>query len=72
MTTKEKMEILADVLDIDVEELSVDTLLADLDEWDSLAALSLIVVADEKFGKKLSGTQVKSFERVQDILDFMG
>lgn len=72
MTLENKLEILADILDVDVDELSVETRLADLDEWDSLAALSLIVAADEKFGKKLSGEQVKAFVSVQDILDFMG
>lgn len=72
MTLENKLEILADVLDIDADQLTPDTQLADLDEWDSLAALSLIVAADEKFGKKLTGEQVKAFITVQDILNFMG
>lgn len=72
MTNEKKIEILADVLDLEADELTADMVLADMDEWDSLAGLSLIVVMDEQFGKKLSGTQVKEFVTVQDILDYMG
>lgn len=71
MTIEKKIEILADVLDLDADEIKADMILADMDEWDSLAGLSLIVVMDEQFGKKLSGEQVKRFVTVQDILDYM-
>lgn len=72
MTQENMIEILADVLDIDADQLAPGTELAGLDEWDSLSALSLIVTADEKWGKKLTGEQVRSFVTVQDILDFLG
>ena len=72
MTLERKMELIADVLDLDAEDISPDTVLADLDEWDSLAALSLIVMADEEFGKKLSGETIKGFVTIQDILNFLG
>ena len=72
MTQDKKIELLEDMLDLDAGALSPDTVLADLSEWDSLAALSLIVLVDEEFGKKLSGAEIKAFTTVQDILDFMG
>lgn len=71
MTIEKKIEILADVLDLEADELSPETVLETLDEWDSLAALSLIVAMDEECGKKISGEQIKSFITVQDILDYM-
>ncbi len=43
----------------------------DVDEWDSIAALSLIVMLDEKFEKTVSGTQIKALETVNDILALM-
>jgi acyl carrier protein len=36
-----------------------------------MAKLSLIVMMDEEFGKKLLGEQIQKFHTVKDILDFM-
>jgi acyl carrier protein len=41
-------------------------------EFDSMAKLTLIVLCDEEFGKKLTGEQIRAFKTVGDILDFMG
>jgi len=72
MTIEKKMEILADVLDMDIGELEPGADLVNLDSWDSLAALSLIVAVNEECGKKLSGEQIKAFVTIQDILDYLG
>ena len=36
-----------------------------------MAKLSLIVLMDDEFGKKLSGEKIREFKTVQDVLDFM-
>lgn len=72
MELKEKMEKLAEVMDMEVEELSAEQLLADLECWDSMTRLSLIVMMDDEFDKTLSGEQIRAFQTVQDILDYMG
>lgn len=72
MTKEEKIAILEEALDLDKNTLTPETVLADLEEWDSLAALSLIVLMDEKCGKKLTGKEAKAFVTVQDILNFIG
>ena len=41
-----------EVLDVETGSLTPETLLAEVDEWDSIAALSLIVMLDEKFEKQ--------------------
>lgn len=41
----------------------------DLDEWDSLTALSLIAYFDMNLGKKISGDQIKSAVTFQDLYD---
>ncbi|WP_418940443.1 phosphopantetheine-binding protein [Phascolarctobacterium faecium] len=46
-------------------------MLAEVDEWDSIAALSLVVMLDEKFEKTVSGAQIKALESVNDILAYM-
>jgi len=41
----------------------------DLDEWDSLTALSLIAMVDEEYGVKLTGDDIKSSVVIQDLFD---
>ena len=53
-------------------ELDVNAKLSELDEWDSMAKLSLIVLMDDECGKQLTGDDIKTFETVQDIINFMG
>ncbi len=71
MELKEKLALIEEVLDVEEGSLSPKTELADVDEWDSIAALSLIVMLDEKFEKTVSGAQIKALETVNDILAYM-
>lgn len=72
MTNSEKIALLEETWELDEGTLTEDTVLADLEEYDSMGKLSLIVLCDDEFGKKLSGDTIKTFKTVQDILDFMG
>ena len=71
MEIKEKLEKLEEIMDLDSGALPPETLLSDVDEWDSLSALSYVVMMKDDFGKKISGEQVRGFKTVQDILDTM-
>jgi acyl carrier protein len=71
MKQEEKIALLEDMLELDGGTLKPETVLADIDEYDSMAKLSLIVLMDDEFGKKLTGEQIREFKTVQDILDFM-
>ena len=71
MELKEKLALIEEVVDVEEGSLSPETELADVDEWDSIAALSLIVMLDEKFEKTVSGAQIKALETVNDILAYM-
>lgn len=71
MTEQEKLAMLEETWETDEGALTPDTLLADVDEYDSMAKLSLIVMMDDEFGIKLTGDVIKSFETVSDILKLM-
>ena len=71
MKQEEKIAMLEDMLELDGGTLKPETVLADIEEYDSMAKLSLIVLMDDEFGKKLTGEQIREFKTVQDILDFM-
>lgn len=71
MTKEEKIALLEDMLELDGGALKPEMELSSIDEYDSMAKLSLIVLMDDEFSKKLTGEQIREFNTVQDILDFM-
>ncbi len=71
MDEKEKLALLEETFDVDEGSLAPDMVLEDIDEYDSMTKLSLIVMISDNFGKKLTGAEIKAFETVQDILDVM-
>ncbi len=71
MSEQEKIAMLEEAWEMDEGSLAADTILADVEEYDSMAKLSLIVLMDDEFGVKLSGDTIKSFKTVSDILHLM-
>ena len=71
MTKEEKIALLEDAFELDENSLTAETNLDDIEEYDSMAKLSLIVIFDDEFGKKLTGEKINEFSTVQDIVDFM-
>lgn len=72
MDIAEKMAMLEETLELEEGDLQPEMVLADIDEYNSMAKLALIVLMSDEFGKKLTSDQIKTFVTVQDILDFMG
>ena len=72
LSNEEKIVLLEKMLELEDGELTEETVLEDLDCWDSMAAIELIALVDEKFGKALKGQQIRQFKTVEDILDIMG
>ena len=71
MELKEKLALIEETLDVDEGSISPETALADVDEWDSIAALSLIVMLAEEFEKTTTGDEIRALVTVNDILAYM-
>jgi len=71
MEMQKKIELLCDLLELAENDFTPETNLDDLEEWDSLAAISYTVMMDEEFGVIAKPDDIKNFETVQDILDSM-
>lgn len=52
-------------------EITKDTIFVDLDEWDSLTALSLIAMIDQEYDVKITGDEINSAKTLEDIFDIM-
>ncbi|MCC5067290.1 acyl carrier protein [Xanthomonas campestris] len=48
-------------------EVTVDTVLRELPEWDSLAALGVIVMFDMEYGKTITGEDLANVVTVGDL-----
>ncbi len=62
--------VMADVFDIDVDESVVTegTTADDIDEWDSLSHIRLIVAVERKFKVKFTNQEIESLKRVGDLV----
>ncbi len=71
MTEKEKLNLLEEILEVDEGCLAFDMNLEDIDEFNSMTILSLIVMFEDEFGKKISGKEIKKYTTVADIINQM-
>jgi acyl carrier protein len=71
MNQEEKLAALEEIMELDEGELKPDMALEEIEEWDSLAALSYVVLMTDEFNKKISGAEIRAFQTVRDILDTM-
>ncbi|MDR2153254.1 MAG: acyl carrier protein [Helicobacteraceae bacterium] len=67
MNATEFMEKLADALQTEAE-LKPETRLEDLEEYDSLARMSILAFMDQDYGVKLSFEDFKQIKTVSDLI----
>lgn len=51
----------------DSSEITMQTEFLDIDEWDSLVALSVIAMVDDEYGIKITGDDIRNSKTVEDI-----
>ena len=71
MTVQEKLEVLEDILELDEGTLKVEDSLEDIEEWDSMSKLYLVTYVKKEMQKRLTVDEIKNFETVQDICDYL-
>ena len=72
MSEQKKLSLLEDAFEMDEGELAANMVLDEIEEYNSMAKLALIVLMSDEFDKTLTSDQIKSFVTVKDILDYMG
>lgn len=71
MELTKKIALLEETLDTEEGVLTTETSLDTVEEWDSIAMLSLIAMLDEEFDKTITGKELKELKTVADILAYM-
>jgi acyl carrier protein len=72
MSNQEKIALLEDMFEMDEGALNPEMKLGEIENWDSMMKLTLIVLMDEECGKTLKSDDIKGFKTIQDIMNYMG
>ncbi len=65
------ISIFRDILDNDDIVLTPDTTAADIDEWDSLSHILLVVAAENAFSIKFNVGEIEALENVGQFADLI-
>ena len=57
--------------DTPAEKFSSETRFRELEEWDSLTALSVIAMVDEEFEKQLTGADIRSVSTIKQLFELI-
>ena len=71
MNEQEKLLEIADILELDIDDINPDDTLSELETWDSVAVLSCISVMNEKFNKFPSAKEIRKYQTIRDLMEAM-
>ncbi len=72
MTITEKLQIIfREVFDDEGLELNSGTTAKDIDEWDSLAHIRLILAIEKSFGLHFDASEIEKLENVGQMIDLI-
>lgn len=64
------LEKMMDILDCE-QDVTMETVLADLEEWDSLSLVSFMAMANAAYGKKVIFADVKMAKTIEDLYELV-
>lgn len=68
---KEKLAMLEDILEMEEGSLNGNEILEDLEGWDSMTALSFILLLSDEYDKTIGNTEIRQLHTVGDMLTLM-
>lgn len=57
--------------DTDASEFKSDTCYHDLDEWSSLTGMSVIAMVKTKYGKTITGKEIRDCETIEELFNIV-
>lgn len=71
MNIQNFIENFAEAIDVESSELAVDTEFRSLDEWDSVAYLSVIAMMDDEYGIQIETPIFKTLKTLGDLAEYI-
>ena len=64
-------DIMRDVFDDDDLEISLQTTAEEVEDWDSLSHIRLIVAVERKFGFKFKNSEIEALKNVGELVNLV-
>ena len=71
MSVSTIIEIFEDILDVKKGTVNLSSNSSDIDEWDSVATVNIIVALEDEFGIKFKLEDIQTVKSVQDFVDLV-
>ena len=71
MSVSTIIETFEDILDVKKGTVSLKTASSDIDQWDSVATVNIIVALEEEFEIKFKLEDIQTVETVQDFVELV-
>ena len=65
------IELIAKVLNVPTSDITPDTEIGELDEWDSLHNVAIIATLEEEFNIEITSDMIMDLEDVSDIINLV-
>ena len=69
MDRDEKLQAIADILEVDVDDISEESELNDFEAWDSIAVLAVINIITNNTGRYPHADEIFALKTVKDLMD---
>lgn len=70
MTPEDKIKFLLEALEAEnYDDISLKTLLDDIEEWDSIGALMIISEVDDNFGVTINPEDLENIKTVEELVN---
>ena len=69
MNKKDLFQLIASLLNVEADEVTIDTSPDDFSNWDSFKHMELLLAIEDKYSIKLTDIQIAKIKNVQDIHD---
>ena len=71
MTIEEKLALLEETMEMDAGSLKADMDLCDVEEYDSMSKLSIIVMLEDEFGIEIPTDDLEQIVTVGDVINYI-
>jgi len=72
MKTQEFVKLFIEELEIENSEINLDTELSTIEEWNSMAVMLVIAIADDHFGVQLKNEDIQKATNIRSLTEIIG
>lgn len=71
MINQKILEIFSDILDVSYNKLNLNTEPSDIDKWDSVAMINIIVAIEQEYNIKFKLKDLDNVTRINDFIELV-